>query len=225
MYASIRTPTPKFVRALFLFSLLPLSCTAYRVGDAIDAEIVVPKAKAAGNASEDLTLKRNQMPVFGMTTHAKLHLGDIPHFSISLEEGFRSLPYVPLVKGSTVLTSLSIEFVYSRSSGEIHSLHHSSTYGIKGSKGMADISVDGQQQQQQVSLYYTWVEEESVDLNSGAFVMFLAVFIVSIFILFDLCGQCSDGPDDGDRYAFHGSESSVTVEPMAVTGGGSAKYE
>jgi hypothetical protein len=209
---------PKLLKALLLFFLLPLSCTAYRVGDAIDAEIILPKAKAAGSTAPDFSLKRNQIPLFGMSTHAKLHLGDVPHFSISLEEGFRSLPYVPLVKGNMVLSSLSLEFVFSRSSGEIHSMRHSTTYGTQD-------SADAKNAERQVSLYYTWVEEESVDLNSGAFVMFLAVFIVSIYILFDLCGLCSDGPDDDERYAFQGSESSSTVEPMSVMGGGSAKYE
>jgi hypothetical protein len=87
------------------------------------------------------------------------------------------------------IQSLSLEFVYCRS-GEIHSLKHFTTYQAKAVE-------DGPRQ---VSLHYTWIEEESVDLNSGALVLFLAVMVVSIFILFDLCGLCTDSNDDDHWY-------------------------
>ena len=221
-------------------------CHGYRVGDIMDAEIVLPKSATATAAdgvtidlarqrhemsgmNHDLALKRHQMPMFGMNSHATLPFKDtgINQFAMTLEDGFRTIPLVPLVTkgGTSYLASLTLEFVYSRNSGEIHTLRHSLQYQPKGT---LDSALDANGNPETIALYYNWIEEEAVDLNSGAFVMFLAVFIVSVYILFDLCGLCTDGPDmddSGYRYRGGASDSSFTVDPMAVLSGGSAKYE
>ncbi|CAB9500319.1 expressed unknown protein [Seminavis robusta] len=239
---------PPFLLLLLvsLLIILPTTTSAYRMGDAIDAEISIPKKQASGattsatNKNEEIALKRSQMPLFGMSTSSKVQLGDAPKFSLVLEEGFRSLPVVWLKKGSSatsseimVLESLEVQLVFSRSSGEIHALHHTPKYS------KAD-TADSNRDNQEITLRYNWIEEESVDLNGGAFVMFLAVFIVSLFFLIDLCGLCADNDDiydtigNQDPYYSNPNINTTTtydhnnpIDPMAVMSGGrpAPKYE
>jgi hypothetical protein len=163
------------------------------------------------------------MPLFGMDTSAKL--GPLPdRFSISFEEGFRALPWMTLRNGYGVpLEKVEVTFIFSRSgNGEIHSLRSKAIY-MEGGKAATNADTNNQ-----VIVEYKWIEEEAVDLNGGAFVAFLAVFIVSIFFLIDLCGLCDSGEDSSDPYTAPSSYVSqgASVDPMAVMGGSRIpKYE
>lgn len=169
---------------------------------------------------------RSQMPLFGMDTTAKF--GPLPdRFSISFEEGFRALPWMTLRNGYGVpLEKVEVTFIFSRSgTGEIHSMRSKTIY-IKGVKAAAAADWNNQ-----ITVEYKWIEEEAVDLNGGAFVMFLAIFVVSIFFLFDLCGLCDSGEDVADPYTApsnYGTQASA-ADPLAVMGGsrptGIPKYE
>ena len=80
----------------------------------------------------------------------------------------------------------------------------------------------------EITVEYKWIEEEAVDLNGGAFVMFLAVFIVSVFFLVDLCGLCDNGEDLTDPYMDPGNYGSLPPpdDPLATMGGSrQPKYE
>ena len=127
-------------------------------------------------------------------------------------------------------------FIYSRSgNGEIHSVRGKAIYMAGKTAPKADMN-------NIVKVHYNWIEEEAVDLNGGAFVVFLAVFVVSVFFLFDLCGLCDNGTDDdpSDRYSgvrttstssgsnsnYHGSHHAPPIDAMAVMGGSRIpKYE
>lgn len=163
------------------------------------------------------------MPLFGWDTKAKF--GPLPdRFSISFEEGFRALPWMSLRNGYGVpLLRVEVTFIYSRSgSGEIHSMRSKTIY-MTGGKSAAAMDTNNE-----ITVEYRWVEEEAVDLNGGAFVMFLAIFIVSLFFLVDLCGLCESGEDPSDPYMVpsnYGSQPSAD-DPLAAMGGSRIpKYE
>ena len=212
-------------RRLILASLLLVlavfapCCHSYRVGDANEPEIWKPKDTAAEEAP-----MRNQMALFGLDSKFKAKLSQMPgdYFSISFEEGFRALPWIYKKNGSGYpLEKLLVTFVYSRSGGgEIHSLSHQAIYNKDRKDG------------DEVTVEYKWIEEESVDLNSGAFVMFLSVFIVSIYFLFDLCGLCDSGDSAAEPFSPSFSvpdgqyAGSRAVDPLAAMSGANIpKYE
>lgn len=209
--------------------LLPWHLDAYRVGDTIDTEILTPKDSTAQHAP-----KRKQMPVFGVDTSAQFGpMTGIDRFSIHFEEGFRALPWVSTKNfHGAFLEKVKITFIFSRSGGgEIHSLTSASTYYTD---RKAPPPENGE-----ITVEYEWIEEEAVDFNGGAFVMFLIVFVSSLFILVDLCGMCDHGSDLSDPY-YGGEMDSTTnnnnhnnsysdrrqVDPMALMSGSRIpKYE
>jgi len=184
-------------------------------------EIKTPKDSANQHAP-----KRNQMPVFGIDNTARIGPITDSRFSIHFEEGFRALPWIDMKNwmGASLL-SVEVTFIYSKSgSGQIHSL---SSRAIYNKDRQAAAPLDGE-----VTVEYKWIEEEAVDLNGGAFVMFLAIFITSLFFLVDLCGLCDDGEDPLDPYTVltsrntHSNYIDPQMDPLAM--GGSSripKYE
>lgn len=204
---------------LIALLLLPWNLDAYRIGDTIDTEIWTPKDYAAGEYAP----KRGQMPVFGMDTTATFS-GLPERFSISFEEGFRALPWMNGKDSrGAPLEKVEVTFVYSTSGGgEIHSLASRPIYRTDNKKS--------NQRDGEISVEYKWIEEEAVDLDSGAFIMFLSVFIVSVFFLIDLCGLCDNGEDPSDPYSSSAdldySSSDRGTDPLAVMGGARIpKYE
>lgn len=193
--------------------ILPWSIDAYRVGDAIDTEIWTTK-----HASSEEAPMRSQMALFGMDRAAKFPR-TTDRFSISFEEGFRVLPWINMKNGAGhPLEKVEVTFVYSRSGGgEIHSLSSKPIYN-KETPSNSEIVV-----------VYKWIEEELVDLNSGAFVMFLAVFVVSVYFLFDFCGLC-DTEDGAELYSLGATDGHYPaprdIDPLAVMSGANVpKYE
>ena len=223
MTTSIRTAAVPVQRMLWLglLILLPWNLDAYRLGDAIDTEILTPKDSSSQHAP-----KRKQMPIFGVDSSTQFGPMTDSRFSIHFEEGFRALPWVDLKNFmGAPLEKLEVTFVFSRSGGgEIHSLA-SRTFYSKDRKAAPP-------ENGEITVEYKWIEEQAVDLNGGAFVMFLAIFITSLFFLVDLCGLCDNGEDSLDPYTVpnasnsHGNYSDHQVDPMAsMSGSRIPKYE
>ena len=185
---------------------------AYRLGDAIDTEILTPKDSIAQHAP-----KRSQMPIFGVDTSTTFGPIMDSKFSIHFEEGFRALPWINTQSflGGT-LEKVEITFVFSRSGGgEIHSLSSHPIYSsTNNKKGPATVTGE------EIVVEYKWIEEEAVDINGGAFVLFLAIFVSSLFMLVDLCGLCETGDDEDEDYAAH-RHYTDRHHPTAIATGGS----
>jgi hypothetical protein len=152
---------------------------AYRVGDVVDADISTRSALTI-----DL-LMANQ-PLFGLSK--TVHLPRLPErFSLSFEEGLHSIPYVD----GQFLQHLIVTFVYSKSGGgRIHSVTSKAVQSTGSSRRFDP--------KRKIEVVFDWIEEENVDIEAGATVMFLAAFIVSILFLLQLC-MTTDGYDDEDN--------------------------
>jgi len=169
--------------------------SAYRIGDTIETTVSTRSALTI-----DLLIA-NQ-PLFGVTK--TVHLPRLPErFSLSFEEGLYTTPYVD----AATTERLVVTFVHSKSgAGRIHSVT---------SKAVASPTKKRFDRSQEVEVLFDWVEEENVDLEAGAIVMFLVVFVVSILFVFQLCAieqpddPRDDGYDDryGDQYGDHNSNS------------------
>jgi len=101
-------------------------------------------------------------------------------FTLAFEEGFRVIPWVNPRGALGPLEKIEITFVYS--DGSIHSL---SSKTIHSNDKLQPPPEDGK-----IPVVYKWIEMEDVDMESGAFVMFLFVFVTSIYMLVDMCGLC-----------------------------------
>ena len=148
---------------------------AYRVGDTIDAAFTTKSSLAID------MLIANQ-PLFGVSKTVRM--ARLPErFSISFEEGLYTIPYVD----ASSTDKLVVTFVYSKSgAGRIHSV---TSKVIPRKKGRIDRA-------KEIEIMFDWVEEAEVDLAAGSIVMFLAVFVVSILFLLQLCAI--EQPDDDD---------------------------
>lgn len=194
----------RWLRTLLLLTLLPQTSHAYRLGDAIDTEILTPKDSSSQHAP-----KRSQMPIFGVDTTTVLGPITDHKFSMHFEEGFRALPWINTQSFmGAALEKVEVTFVFSRSGGgEIHSLTTRTIYEKDKDPKKGSAATDATKGE--IIVEYKWIEEESVDLNGGAFVMFLAIFVSSLFMLVDLCGLCDSG-DEEDDYAPHRSYQTAT---------------
>lgn len=135
------------------------------------------------------------MPLFGISRTVKSE-GISGRFSLAFDEGLHALPQV---EGKN-LETLVVTFLYSKSgNGVIHSVSAQTIY--KSSAPPAEIQIE-----------YKWVEEEPVDIQSGATVMFLATLVVSVVFLFQACGLTSDD-EDGIANGNHASEFSDSNIP------------
>ncbi len=155
-----------------------LFADAYRVGDTIDAAFTTRSSLAID------MLIANQ-PLFGVTK--TIRMARLPErFSISFEDGLYTIPYVD----ASSTEKLVVTFVYSKSgTGRIHSV---TSMAIQSSKRR---KID---RSKEMEIVFDWVEEAEVDLEAGSIVMFLAVFIVSIMFLLQLC--TIEQPDDVDGH-------------------------
>eukprot|EP00536_Pseudo-nitzschia_multiseries_P010409 jgi/Psemu1/25934/gm1.25934_g len=149
---------------------------AYRVGDYVDAAVSTRSAVAI-----DLFLA--DRPQFGVSR--TVHLPRLPErFSMSFEEGLHVLPYV---EGQSI-EQLIVTFVYSQSGGgRIHSVASKVVPLPHGRKGF--------DKDRDVEVVFDWVEQASVDLESGTAMMFLGAFVVSILFLLQLCSL-----DHGEKF-------------------------
>ncbi len=174
---------------ILLLSWLHLS-HAYRVGDAIDTIVQTPSG-----ISDAL---RQQMPRFGVSTQAIFHELPLSHFSLAFEEGFRQLPWVDIVNGNgKALDKIIVTFVYSKSGGgAIHSVSSQAKYLSTNEPSNGSFRAD-----------YIWIEEEAVDLNAGASVMFLATLVTTVLVLLHTCGITGDASSDEDLAARDGGSS------------------
>lgn len=153
------------------------SVHGYKSGDAIDTIIW------SHSTARDAT--RAQMPSFGMATKVDF-VQKRGRFSLGFQEGYHTLPYIE----SRNLEKLFVTFVYSRSGqGVIHSVSSTPTYVEEGGKSGEKIIVE-----------YNWVEEEPVDIRSGATVMFLATLVASLIFMLQACGLSDDDEEEDDDY-------------------------
>jgi hypothetical protein len=171
---------------------------AYRVGDAIDTILQTPSGISDA--------MRQQMPRFGVSTQAIFEGLPASHFSLAFEEGFRQLPWVDIVNShERALEKIIVTFVYSKSGGgAIHSVSSQSTYSSSSDPSNRSFRAD-----------YIWIEEEAVDPNAGAAVMFLATLGAMAVLLLHTCGFTGDSSHDhassvdGGLYAGYSDQASV----------------
>lgn len=125
-------------------------------------------------------------PLFG--SPRTVHLPRLPErFSLSFEEGLHSLPYVD----GQSLEQLIVTFIYSKSGGgRIHSVT---------SKAIQQPHNNKFDKKKEIEVVFDWVEEAAVDLEAGTSVMFLAVLVVSILFLLQLCMMDHSDDDDDDH--------------------------
>jgi len=157
---------------------------AYRVGDVVDAAVSIRSALTV-----DL-LMANQ-PQFGMKK--TIHLPRLPErFSLSFEEGLHSLPYVD----GQSLEQLIVTFVYTKSGGgRIHSV---TSKAVRSQRKFDP--------KRQIEVLFDWVEEEDVDIEAGATVMFACAFVVSLLFMLQLCMIEGDGENDdneSNKYSYY----------------------
>ena len=160
---------------------------AYRVGDVVDADI-------STRSSLTIDLLMADQPLFGLSK--TVHLPRLPErFSLSFEEGLHSIPYVD----GQFLQQLLVTFVYSKSGGgRIHSVT-SKAIQSTGSNRRFD-------PKKKIEVVFDWIEEENVDIEAGATVMFLAAFVVSILFLLQLC-VTEDDDDAGNNNNDNGNNN------------------
>jgi hypothetical protein len=188
--------------SLFLGSTVT---TAYRMGDAVDTDI-----RLVSGTSDAL---RSQMPQFGISSKANFRFEDHQDsFSLQFEDGLRGLPWVSLVKfKGQALQKLIVTFVYSKSGGgTIHTVLSEPVYHETAARP---------QQAGSFQVQYVWVEEANVHLHAGQAVMFLAVFLASLYFICFSCGlvQGDGGPRNSDRNGSGDSNDSWNV-PQATAG-------
>jgi hypothetical protein len=191
---------------LYLFLVVAASCllgsttvSAYRVGDAVDTDI-----RLASGTQDAL---RSQMPQFGVSSKANFRFEDQDSFSLQFEDGLRGLPWVSLVKyKGQALEKLVVTFVYSKSGGgTIHTVLSEPVYQETTARP---------QQAGSFQVQYVWVEEANVHLHAGQAVMFLAVFLASLYFI---CYSCGLVEADGPRNNGGSSNDSWNV-PQATAG-------
>lgn len=167
---------------------------AYRMGDAVDTDI-----RLASGTQDAL---RSQMPQFGVSSKANFRFEDQQDsFSLQFEDGLRGLPWVSLVKfKGQALEKLVVTFVYSKSGGgTIHTVLSEPVYQETAARP---------QQAGSFQVQYVWVEEANVHLHAGQAVMFLFVFLASLYFICYSCGLVDgDGPRNSDRNGGAGNDS------------------
>ena len=181
---------------LLVCSILALhhAASAYRIGDAVDTDLVMD-----GFMWDAL---RSQMPKFGINTkvHFDMDLADSADedrryrtFALLFEDGLRSVETRPYEKTAwrgqaQTLERVLVKFVYSKSgTGMIHSVSSTAVYKTE------NAASSNNNNSRRFRVEYEWQEEEAVRLTVGSVVMFLAVFLSSIVFLFQTCGL-----NDGD---------------------------
>eukprot|EP00529_Nitzschia_sp_RCC80_P032185 CAMPEP_0113445502 /NCGR_PEP_ID=MMETSP0014_2-20120614/3220_1 /TAXON_ID=2857 /ORGANISM="Nitzschia sp." /LENGTH=220 /DNA_ID=CAMNT_0000336557 /DNA_START=268 /DNA_END=931 /DNA_ORIENTATION=- /assembly_acc=CAM_ASM_000159 len=185
---------------------------AYRVGDLVDAVV-------STRSMTNIELLLNSRPLFGVPK--TIQLARLPErFSMHFEEGLHSLPYVD---GQT-LEALVVTFVYSKSGdGRIHSVTSKAIRTDAGSARMA--ATGGREEKKPIDVVFEWVEEEAVDLSSGTSIMFLAVMMVSIIYLIQLCSIDSDRDDAVDQKFANNNRRKSTSVGYANAGGSRYKHQ
>lgn len=140
---------------------------AYRVGDAIDVDVLV--------GSEKHDVLRSQTPLFAMDSSCEF-LVQSGSFSMTFEDGLWGLPSIPMLARQGVITSWVITFVYSKSGdGEIHTVTYDApVYATR-------IQNDGERQTFTVS--YRWIKEPELNTNAGQTAMVLIVVLASVYMI------------------------------------------
>jgi hypothetical protein len=170
-----------------LQSLHASSVLGYRIGDVVDTILVI-------NGSQKSNPFRHQMPIFGANwiSYVRFEKSNLvgPRdsndgddeagtISIQFEDGFWAVPTVSLTKnhGSqspTFLDHLILQFVYSKA-GAIHAVLTKDAKYSTDHKSFFHVT-------------YEWIEEEAVSPNMGLAIMFLMVFLFSVYSVLITCG-------------------------------------
>jgi hypothetical protein len=182
--------------------LLPEAVTAYRMGDVVNTEI-----SFTGQEPKD-TL-RSQMPRFGRPTRATVDLppdtSQPQTIGISFQEGLWGLPSLPVENSRhQVLFTALVTFVYDSSeSGTIHAVH------VKPSYREANQQDEEDQGKRSFRIRYKWVQETTAAVVAGQAIMYLLVFLATVFYLILACGVFSVGGDDDDEAGIQSSGNGV----------------
>lgn len=181
-----------------LLSLVTTAAEAYQAGDPIG--LLLRTSEGTRDAL------RSQMPSFAVDTNVILSVDIDPSrdessnnakLSMALTFGTgaesKSLPWVDVSDpaasaGGRMLTTLQVTFVYA--SGGIRSVSQSATFGplVKSGSGRNN---------QKIAVKYIWIEEASIDLDSGLWGMFVSVLVASLILLISACGSMGSSDDDG----------------------------
>lgn len=189
------TCQPSFAAAtqlLFILLLsLPFYSTSYRIGEAVDTILRTPE-----ESTDALT---SQMPLFGVPSTA-IFTEDVDRFSLAFQEGLKSLAWIPVYNHKKrPLQELIVTFVYSRSGdGTIYSVSSEAVYS------------NDKSDNEGFRVKYKWVQEEEVDLQAGALVMFVGVCIVSVIVLIQAC--IGSGYDHSSHRDGNGATASSSYE-------------
>jgi len=195
---------------LLLFLLLisvPFRCSSYRVGDVVDTIVRTPE--------ESTDALNSQMPLFGVPSSAIFT--ELPErLSLAFQEGLRPLPWIEMYDHKKrPLKEMTVTFVYSKSGdGTIHAVSSETKYS------------DARSDSEGFRVKYQWKEEEEVDLQSGAVVMFLAVCIVSIIVLLQSCtGSGFEGIHHHDESSSMPSSYEAYGQPSTFAASGMPKWD
>lgn len=158
----------------------------YRIGDVVDTLLVVD-----GNQRSNPF--RHQMPIFGanwipyvrfeksdlIEPRKNIDYDEVGSISIQFEDGFWAVPTVSLTKhdGShnpSFLYHMTIQFVYSKS-GTIHAVVLKDATYSTDHKSYFHVT-------------YEWIEEGAVSPTLSLAIMFLLVFLFSVFSILISCG-------------------------------------
>lgn len=181
--------------------LLLHAANAYFVGDHVDT-IIYTTSDSSLFTTDRIEATVAQRPKFGIdsTVHiARTSANSNPNsFSLGFEEGYHQLSWVD---GSTVKT-LRVTLRYSKSGqGHIHSVSSQpilwDTSSSSSSSSKTTASMDAQRNRQRertstIEIQYIWIEQETVDIQSGAILMFLVTFVVSVFFFLQACALPED---------------------------------
>jgi hypothetical protein len=197
--------------ALYIYTVPGVSVTpvvdCYRIGDVVDTEATIDGRKR-------LNPLRHLMPKFGTQWEKSVRfeksnisglrsnesIDDAITFSLKFEDGMWELPTLSLIKEyhgqqPKFLDSVTVRFVISTSGvGTIHAVV---------AKDIAYIT----EHKPYFRVKYEWIEEGAASPSAGHTVMFLLVFIFSIFVLLMSCGVMTSTGDSKPTYVSHGYNS------------------
>ena len=168
------TTSALLAQILVCFTFLIPGVRSYYSGESVDTIVYTQNGR--------LDSLKAQRPLFGLDSSSRFDRKKITRLSLGFEEGFHQISYVD----TTNLGKIRVRFVYSRSgAGAIHSVS---------SEPIAKSSNE-QYSEENIEVEYIWVEEEPIDIQSGAIVMFAATLCVSILFLLQACGLSDDAAE------------------------------
>ena len=152
------------------------------MGDVVDTDLAMD-----GSTTNVL---RAQMPRFGRQTRAQFTLpSTTQQITLHFAHGLWGLPSLSMVNShEQILKTVVVTFVFDKT-GNIHSVRCQPMY-------LEDSSNESTKGDFKVK--YKWVEESAVSVVAGQAIMYLMVFLASVFYLIVACGVFVSEDDDDE---------------------------